>query len=219
MCGVRNGRRPGGSAASASARHADEAGYSPDSPSSLKPGSRLSLSPLRGERAGVRGPAKLPRSAPSSARPKGVIPRTRLLLKLIPPDEEGSPAGTCCRILLGPFRQQLRLAQQGGFPPADNRATSPAVPPTSTFGLRISAFGFLPAPSCFSRPSSPAGGIVTASISSRDIWVSGSNCRSDSSSSPKNSSRTGQGLVSGKTSRMPPRKAISPFWVTCASGS
>ena len=49
--------------------------------------------------------------------------------------------------------------------------------------------------------------------------MSGSKWRRDSSSSPKNSSRTGHGLVSGQTSRMPPRRAISPFCVTWASGS
>ncbi len=39
---------------------------------------------------------------------------------------------------------------------------------------------------------------MTLVISSREICVSGSKCRSDSSSSPKNSSRTGHGLVGGK---------------------
>jgi len=61
--------------------------------------------------------------------------------------------------------------------------------------------------------------VRAAAIASREVCVSGSKCRSESSSSPKNSSRTGQGLVSGYTSRMPPRREISPFWVTCASGS
>ncbi len=75
-------------------------------------------------------------------------------------------------------------------------------------------------PTCFFKmPSSPPGGTVTLSIPSRDICDTGSKVRSDSSSSPKNSKRTGHGLVSGKMSTMPPRNAISPLWFTCTSGS
>ena len=67
-------------------------------------------------------------------------------------------------------------------------------------------------PTSFLRmPSSPPGGTVTLWMLSREICEMGSNVRNDSSSSPKNSSRTGHGLVSGKMSTMPPRNAISPL--------
>ena len=48
-------------------------------------------------------------------------------------------------------------------------------------------------------------------------WVSGSNGRIDSTSSPKNSMRTGSAASGGKTSRMPPRRLNSPATSTTST--
>lgn len=52
------------------------------------------------------------------------------------------------------------------------------------------------------------------SWSSSERWESGSNVRSDSMLSPKNSMRQGYGLAGEKTSKTYPRTANSPFWAT-----
>ncbi len=56
-----------------------------------------------------------------------------------------------------------------------------------------------------------------ASASSTLRWVSGSNLRMLSTSSPKNSMRYGSSLAIGKISTMPPRTLISPRCSTMTS--
>jgi hypothetical protein len=48
-----------------------------------------------------------------------------------------------------------------------------------------------------------------------EIWLNGSKYLNDSNSLPKNSNRTGHGLVSGHKSKIPPRNEISPRCETC----
>ncbi len=50
-------------------------------------------------------------------------------------------------------------------------------------------------------------------------WSVGSNERSESISSPKNSIRMGSGSDGGKTSTIPPRRADSPRPATSATGT
>ena len=57
----------------------------------------------------------------------------------------------------------------------------------------------------------------TESHRSSERWVSGSNGRIDSTSSPKNSMRTGSAASGGKTSRMPPRRLNSPATSTTST--
>ena len=58
------------------------------------------------------------------------------------------------------------------------------------------------------------GGMVMWSIVPVEVWRPGSNVRSDSRSSPKNSARTGCCASGGHTSSTPPRTESSPWAVT-----
>ena len=57
---------------------------------------------------------------------------------------------------------------------------------------------------------SVSGSSSASSTGFEERWVAGSNLRIDSTSSPKNSMRTGRSASGEYTSRMPPRRAYSP---------
>ena len=67
--------------------------------------------------------------------------------------------------------------------------------------------------------NSDAGRSTTSSSAPTVRWSVGSKARSESISSPKNSTRTGSGADGGKTSTMPPRRANSPRPATSAAGA
>ena len=111
-----------------------------------------------------------------------------LPLELLPRHEEGIAWRHLAAIFLRLLIQLLRLAQQ------QNRLRGQIIqqsPQTPRSALR-------PPPSALEGfPTHlPEEGVIAAT-SSREICVSGSKWRKDSNSSPKNSRRAGQGLVSG----------------------
>ena len=67
--------------------------------------------------------------------------------------------------------------------------------------------------------NSLAGSSTASSTGPIVRWSVGSNARSESISSPKNSSRIGSGRDGGKTSTMPPRRANSPLPATSRTGT
>ena len=71
--------------------------------------------------------------------------------------------------------------------------------------------------SASSRKISSHGVIATASSGEVERCDCRSNARIDSTSSPKNSTRTGVSAVAGHTSRIPPRTAYSPAALTTST--
>ena len=66
--------------------------------------------------------------------------------------------------------------------------------------------------------NSDAGSMTARSTFPVVRWSVGSNARSESISSPKNSIRIGSSIDGGKTSTMPPRRANSPRPATSVTG-
>ena len=108
-------------------------------------------------------------------------------------------------------------ARVSASPPA-NRSRSAASRSGSFAARRPSASRSAAAPPCGWRNSD--AGRRTASSSEPTVrWSVGSNARSESISSPKNSIRTGSGADGGKTSTRPPRRANSPRPATSSTGA
>ncbi len=118
---------------------------------------------------------------------------------------------------VGSARPAGTAAGRSGEASPANRARSSARRSGNRPASRPRRARIASAPPSGSR-NSVAGRSVTSPTGPTDRWSVGSNARSESISSPKNSIRTGSDADGGNTSTIPPRRANSPRPATSSTG-